>query len=219
MISHLTPATRPFGIAGTLAALLLAACTASSSPSASATAQPSGSQSVPASASTGPSATGEPTVEPTASASAEPTDGLPDFSCVPTLGLAGTTARATITDLRVGTHDGYDRIVFEFVDGIPAFVVEAALPPFYQDASGLPIDVEGTAFLKVTMTGASIANEDGELVYDGPQEFSPGFPRLVHLIGGGDFEAVSTWYIGLDGGACMRLLTVGDDRVVIDIAQ
>ena len=57
-------------------------------------------------------------------------------------------ARANIADVRVATHDGYDRVVFEFTDGLPEVFLERAEPPFTHDASGAPIDVEGTSFLR-----------------------------------------------------------------------
>jgi hypothetical protein len=134
--------------------------------------------------------------------------------------VASTTDRAQITDVRVGTHDGYDRVVFEFAAGIPDAVIEGVLPPLYADPSGLELPVAGTAFLRVTMHGASKRSPDGEVTYSGSTNFEPGFDRLVQLIEGGDFEAVSTWYLGLDGAGCYRVLTLADpSRLVIDIAR
>ena len=46
-------------------------------------------------------------------------------------------------------------------------------------------------------------------------------PMLVDLIEGGDFEAQSTWYFGLAGEACVRVMTLvgegGASRLVIDV--
>lgn len=199
-----------------VAAAILGGCASASSPSAStASREPT--------ASARPTAT-EPTASltasPSESASAEPSADLPGFACSPITGLAATTPRATITDVRIGTHDGYDRVVFEFDSGIPTVTVAAALPPFSEDGSGLPVVVSGTAFLRVTMTGASAATPDGAVAYDGPYSFTPGFPRLAHLVRGGDFEAVSTWYIGLNAGACLRVLALDNpSRLVIDVEQ
>ncbi|MEO6578811.1 MAG: hypothetical protein ABIO99_07940, partial [Candidatus Limnocylindria bacterium] len=61
---------------------------------------------------------------------------------------------------------------------------------------------------------------DNTSSYDGSTEFRPGLPSLVHLIEGGDFEAQSTWYLGLTSEACVRVLQLTDDgppRLVIDI--
>jgi hypothetical protein len=148
----------------------------------------------------------------------EPTESLPAFACVPSVTIASTTARAQITDVRVGTHSLYDRVVFEFDSGLPDAVIEGVLPPFYADGSGLEIQVAGSAFLKVTMHGASRVSPDGTETYGGSTNFQPGFDRLVQLIEGGDFEAVSSWYLGLDGGGCFRVMTLADpSRLVIDI--
>jgi hypothetical protein len=205
-----TPQPRPIiGVPALIAVLTLAACTAVG---------PSGSTGSSASVEPSPSAS---ILEPSASAappSSEPTDSLPPFACTPSVTMAATTDRATITDVRVGSHQGYDRVVFEFDAGTPQTVIEAVLPPFFQDPSGLPLEVAGTAFLKVTMTGASRVSLDGVVAYDGPTSFEPGFDQLVQLIEGGDFEAVSNWYLGLDGGGCIRALTLDDpSRLVIDI--
>lgn len=197
-----------------VAGIALVGCTAGSpspssagssgSPIASASIEPS----VPAS-SVGPS--------PSAT-SEEPTESLPAFACVPSVTIASTTDRAQITDVRVGTHDGYDRVVFEFDSGLPDAVIKGVLPPFYADGSGFEIEVTGSAFLEVSLHDASRVSPDGVTTYDGPTSFQPEFDRLVHLLEGGDFEAVSTWYLGLDGGSCFRVLTLSDpSRLVIDI--
>jgi hypothetical protein len=178
-----------------------------------------------ASASAVPSASSESSVaasrQPSAAASAteaEPLGSLAPFACTPSVTIAATTDRAQITDVRVGTHDGFDRVVFEFASGIPSTVIEGVLPPLYADPSGLELQVAGTAFLKVTMHGASTITPDGTATYSGSTNFEPGFDQLVQLLEGGDFEAVSTWYLGLNGGGCTRVLTLSDpSRLVIDI--
>jgi len=204
----------------TLITLLVAvACTTASpspstgEPSASASLAPSNAPSEPASVAPSASAS----VVPSEAPSEDPTESLP-FACAPTMGIPATTDRAQITDVRVAEHEGYDRIVFEFSGGIPETLIEAVLPPFFEDASGLPLTVNGTAFLRVTMHGASKVDPDGVVTYSGPTEFEPGLPQLVHLVEGGDFEAVSTWYLGMDGGGCLRVLTLSaPSRLVIDI--
>jgi hypothetical protein len=68
------------------------------------------------------------------------------------------------------------------------------------------------------MHGGTAQSPDGDPTYDGPFDFTPDFPKLTQLISGGDFEAVSTWYFGLDDASCVRVLTLTDpSRLVIDI--
>ena len=193
--------------------LLLAACAtaASGTPGPSAPAsespgsEPSMAPSIPPSE--GP---GEPSGAPS-------DDGLGEFRCNQLL-TGGATTFTNITAVRVGQQDGYDRITFEFSGAIPEFRVEPATPPLLQDGSGLPIDVRGDAFLQITLLGATKLAPDGSITYNGPTEFSQDYDELVHLVEGGDFEAVSTWYAGLQTEPCVRVLTLTDPaRVAIDI--
>lgn len=176
-------------------------------PVPSASASPSGTNS-PGAPSAGP------TVDPI------PSDELGDFSCDLPVVEDATTPRANIVDVRVGTRGDYDRVVFEFAEGLPEMTLDRASPPFAQDASGLPVDVEGASFLRLTMRGGTKQTEDNTSSYGGPTDFDPGFPSLVDLVEGGDFEAQSTWYLGLASEACVRVMTLTDDgapRLVIDV--
>lgn len=193
-----------------VAALVLSACArpgaGDGSPSPSAD---GASPSAVASQSTAPSTV--------ASASAAPSEDLGPFSCAFPIEERGTPVHTRIVDVRVGEHDGYDRVVFEFDDGIPEFVLSQAEPPYTEDPSGLPIEVGGESVLQLVLIGATRFDEEFEPTFE-ETEFAPGFPQLVHLIEAGDFEAVSSWYLGLSGDACARVLTLdGPDRLVIDI--
>ena len=198
-------------------AIVLSACggTADGSPSATAIATPSVQPSgAPASAPPQPSAapsTGG-TTEPI------PSDELAPFSCDLPVVEDATAPLANITDVRVGTHVGYDRVVFEFEQGTPEVTLDRASPPFTADASGLPIEVEGERFLRLTMRGGSKQTDGGTSSYDGPTEFDSDHPALVQVVEGGDFERQSTWYLGLTGDACVRLLLLDEPhRLVIDV--
>ena len=168
-----------------------------------------------------------PTAAPSDQASSAPTaEPIPsedlegDFSCDLPVHVDQTVARANITDVRIGSHEGYDRVVFEFRDGLPEGSLEVAEPPFTHDASGLPVDVEGESFLRLIMRGGTKQQEDGTSSYSGATDFDPRHPALVDLVEGGDFEAQSTWYFGLAADSCVRVTTLEDDgsaRLVIDI--
>jgi hypothetical protein len=190
--------------------LVLAACgtTASATPSATAT-----SSDVPASVGESEGASPVASIDPAPSEDAEP------FSCdLPVVKPASEPPNINITDVRVGSHDDFDRVVFEFDSGTPEFTLDHATPPFTQDPSGMPRDVEGEAFLQLVMRGGTKQTDAGTSSYDGPTDFDPALPRLVDLIEGGDFEAQSTWYLGLTGEACTRVFTLTDpDRIVIDV--
>jgi hypothetical protein len=152
---------------------------------------------------------------------AEPSPALGDFTCdLPITGAATVPQTVNYTEIRVGSHDGYDRVVFEFANGIPEVSLEVAQPPYLQDASGQPLEVDGDTVLRLVMRNTTALTESGEISYDGPRRFDPAFPRLLDVVAGGDFEAVTTWYIGLSGDPCLRVFALGDpDRLVIDVEQ
>ena len=147
-----------------------------------------------------------------------PSDELGAFSCDLPVVEDPTVAIANIVDVRTGGHDGYDRVVFEFEQGTPELTLDRATPPFTQDASGEPIAVDGTSFLRLSMRGGTKQTDEGTSSYDGPTAFDPALPALVDLVEGGDFERQSTWYLGLTAEACVRVTLLDDPpRVAIDV--
>ena len=211
-------------LAGALVSLavLMSACLGGAATTPSGTPGPS-SAAASASGDSTPSAatSGTPVEVPSLSAapSAEPSDdALPEFSCAFPLVSDGTVPRAQLTDVRVGTHGDYDRIVFEYDEGLPELEVRRANPPLLADASGMELDVDGEAFLQIVLRGGTKQTESGGSSYPGPTELTPGFDRLVEMEEGGDFEAVNTWYVGMSGDACIRGFTLSDPpRIVIDL--
>jgi hypothetical protein len=194
-----------------LMAVILVACgpAAGGSASPSITASPSEAE---------PTVPSQASPTPTPTSSAEPTDDLGAFSCDLPIEGDGTVTRAQITDVRVGTHAGYDRVVIEFDEGIPPFTLDEATPPLLADPSGMQMHVEGNAFWSLVLQGGTRLALDGSLSYDGRTDFTPDFPVLAELVEAGDFEAVSSWYIGLHQPSCARVLTLTDpSRLVIDI--
>jgi hypothetical protein len=193
------------------ALLVLAACAPSASSPAPSASEPSPSPSVETSAAP----------EATPTDSDAPPPGAEEFVCDQAFDGEGNIDIAHLAEVSVGTHPGFDRIVFEFIeDGTPAYRIEPAAPPFVEDPSGQPMTVNGSDFLLIALHGGTKVADDGSLAYTGPTEFEPDFPQLVHLVERGDFEAVSSWYIGMadspDG--CFRAFELNDpSRIVIDL--
>jgi hypothetical protein len=177
-----------------------------------------------ASASAEPSASEEPSASASGDASVEPTGEATPSEAAYVCGLPMTLAASGgaivhTADVRVGTHGTYDRIVFEYLeDGSPAFEMRSTSPPFTKDPSGQPMTVHGSTVMLITLNGATKLADDGSLTYTGPASFQPGFPQLAHLTERGDFEAVNSWYVGLNGGDCIRAGLLADpSRIVIDV--
>jgi hypothetical protein len=195
------------------AILVLAACTPSGtgSPDASASGSTAGS-----SAPTGsgePAASEEPTATPT------PPSDLPAYICGLEITGPASIGIAHTANVRVGTHAGYDRIVFEYIEGgTPAYRIGPARAPYTKDPSGLPLTVAGSNVLEIVLNGATKVADDGSPTYGGATNFEPGYLQLAQLVERGDFEAVNTWYLGLEGGDCLRAFVLSNpSRIVIDI--
>ncbi|MFN2519707.1 MAG: hypothetical protein ABR525_01535 [Candidatus Limnocylindria bacterium] len=231
-------------IAGLAAAALLAACgggegtltpaavtprpsvvaaAATASPAATAPLATTGSPAAAASATARPSA---PAAGPSAAPATAPPTAASErpAACVTSAQGAILGEQALITDVRVGAHEGYDRIVFEFASrhapaaGGSTYVIAPATPPYLQDGSGLALSVAGDAVLKVTLRGATTASLDGSPAYSGSRDIVPGFSILRELKGAGDFEAVSSWFVGVNGPPCAAVaMLAGPARLVIDL--
>jgi hypothetical protein len=202
-----------------VALLTLTACTsntdgtpsASEQPSAPASEEPEPSQ-PSTDAPSAPPASEEPSLEPI------PSDELGEFTCDLPIVEDPSVAIANIVDVRIGSHEGFDRVVFEFDQGTPELTLSRAEPPFTADGSGLAIEVDGSSFLALVMRGGTKQTDEGTSSYDGPTEFIDDAPGLVHLVEGGDFERQSTWYFGLSDEDCVRVMLLDDPyRLVIDI--
>jgi hypothetical protein len=140
---------------------------------------------------------------------------------------AGGDAQGEGTSLleRIGVarHEGYDRAVFQFGNNLPGYRIRYRHPPFAEDGSGNPVDVEGSAFVEVRMEPASgfdLETDEGRLVYKGPKRIegaNVGTSVVRELVRTGDFEAVLTWVIGLSDRVDFRVRTLENPtRLVID---
>jgi hypothetical protein len=158
-------------------------------------------------------------------------DGTVDGPAVqcPSTGGGGDYV-ANLVDVRVGAHEGFDRVVFELAPsaegpqyfGIPRYEIGTATPPIYEDPSGEPVAVDGSSFASIGFHGASgveFTNADPGyyLTYTGPRELKPGFEVLAEAQQTGDFERTLFWAFGLTRASCWQVLELDDPvRVVID---
>lgn len=208
-----------------LVALLLAACPSDPAPSPSPSAPTSPSPGATASPSATPSMGGSPTGQPPASPSPGATQSPAECGAV-SGGADGTDVK--LVAVRVGTHNSYDRIVFEFAP--PKAPSPANTLPLYsvtkvdrvtQDGSGNPVEISGAALYSVVMQGASGVDLSGPqpvITYKGPKEFRPNFPVLAELEHSGDFENVLSWGIGLKAPRCIAAMQLNSPlRLVLDV--
>jgi len=166
-----------------------------------------------------------PAISPTAPAATETPEPVPtgafEGTRGPVEGCPGGTIVAFLTDVRTGRHDeGFDRVVFEFSDGIPCYRIEYVRPPILADPSGLEVEMDGAAFLQVRMESATAVDLSGATprVTCCRSTITTGFPSLVDLEKIGDFEAVLLYVLGLSEEADFRVFELEDPgRIVIDV--
>jgi hypothetical protein len=132
-----------------------------------------------------------------------------------------------LSDVRVGTHDCYERVAFEFRPqegdsaGPLGYKVEYQPGPVTQDGSGEPVAVKGNAYLvvRLTATGVDLTKETAPPTYTGPTSLEPAGAKSIRQVRRvGDFEGVLTWVVGLETPVPFTVTTEESPfRLVVDV--
>ena len=200
-------------------ALALAACTPGGTDDSS---SPSGTTT-----SDSPSPTGSPTdsESPTDGSSAPADDAteapLPfPANTDPDTQDPSADAALTVTDIRVGHHDGYDRVVFELGGtGTPGWRVEYVDHPV-DDGKGDVVAVDGDAYLQVMISGSGYPMDTGVDEYAGPNPVRAADDGEVEeVLLRGVFEGYTQAFVGVDDERRpFRVFSLEDPtRVVVDV--
>ena len=95
-------------------------------------------------------------------------------------GTAPVPPGALLVQVRYGRHENFDRIVFQFENGLSGYRIEYVQPPIVGDFSGLPVDIAGSAFLRAHFSVAAAHDPStGDRTYLGPLELRAGLPSLL----------------------------------------
>ncbi|WP_222270269.1 AMIN-like domain-containing (lipo)protein [Modestobacter marinus] len=203
----------------TLAAvLLLAGCGGSTgTESAASTGEAPASSSAagsPSASSAAPAPADSADADAEAAAPAFPADTSADTSD------AASPAGLTLTSVRTGSHDGYDRVVFEFAgSGTPGWRAEYVEGAVAQ-GSGDPIEVPGAAILQLDLNGISYPYETGATeVARGPLAAS-GTDVVQGAFYDGTFEGVAVAWVGTAAETPFRVFALSNPtRVVVDVVH
>jgi len=216
------PAARRVGAASAaVLALALAACT------------PGGSDDPPSPSGSATSDAPDPTPSDSGTADESPTDDAStpsdDATEAPVPFPANTEpdtadpsadAALTVTDVRVGHHDGFDRVVLELGGtGTPGWRVEYVDQPI-GDGKGDVVAVDGDAYLQVMISGSGYPMDTGVEEYAGPNPVRAGDDgevEEVRLLG--VFEGYTQAFVGVDDERRpFRVFALEDPtRVVVDV--
>lgn len=130
-------------------------------------------------------------------------------------------AFVTVSDIRIGHHDGFDRVVFEVGGtGTPGWDVQYVDDPRSQ-GSGDPVDVAGDATLQVTLTGVGYPYETGVEEYSGPDPLSvAGTTMVTEVAFDATFEGNTVAFVGSSAKTPFRVyLLENPARVVVEVAD
>ena len=170
------------------------------------------------------SATATRTVGPTAS-SPSPTEEAFRGGREPVEATLSTIFQPALSlkDVRVAKQRGFDRITLEFTNGngVPGYKVEYVQPPIIADASGMTVQVDGSAFIQIRLQPAyGYEPETGEQTYTGPSDLKPGLPSITEAVATGDFEGVLHWVLGVSEEVDFRVMTLeSPPRLVVDVGH
>ena len=192
------------------AALLVTVASCGDDDQPSTTTAPASISASPTTAPTSPAATASPTAVPFGG-------GRDPVAATPGPGFEA----ALLKDIRIAKQNGFDRITFEFGEGIPGYDVRYVEPPIVYDPRGDEMQIQGSAFIVVRMERAAAYDPNtGSPTYLGPLELKPGLPSILEAERVGDFEAVLTWALGLSAEADFRVTPLDTPaRLVIDVAH
>lgn len=138
---------------------------------------------------------------------------------------AGTTHRprpdagvATLREVRVGQHAGFDRTVWEFEGAtVPGYRIEYIDGPVRQCGSGHVVPLAGRGSLAVQLSPAQAHDDQGRVTVR-RREWAPRLRVLRELKLTCDFEAEVVWALGVTSPNLYRVLELSRPaRLVVDV--
>lgn len=134
---------------------------------------------------------------------------------------ASANANVTVSDIRVGAHDGFDRVVFEVGgDGTPGWDVQYVDEATSQ-GMGDAVEVAGDAVLQVTLTGAGYPYDTGVEEYSAAAPLSaPNTAAVTEVVFDATYEGTTVAFVGTRARAPFRVyLLEGPARVVVEVSH
>jgi hypothetical protein len=130
-------------------------------------------------------------------------------------------AFSQLTNIRVGRHATYDRIVLDFRGSPPTSFNAKWVNGLVADGSGLPISLPGNKFVSVVIQNASSFDLSGNRTYPGPTKFTTRQLRNVEAVTiTGDFEHVLSIGLGTRHRSWLHTFTLTNpNRLVIDVGR
>jgi hypothetical protein len=143
-----------------------------------------------------------------------PGDAEPDTAA------ASSDAQATVSDIRLGRHDGFDRVVFEVGgSGTPGWDVRYVDQAVSQ-GSGDAVAVAGDAVLQVTLTGMGYPYATGVEEYAGGPLTADETQVVTEVVFDATYEGTTAAFVGTAGRTPFRVYALENPaRVVVEVAD
>ncbi len=128
-------------------------------------------------------------------------------------------AFSQLTNIRVGRHATYDRVVLDFRGPLPKSFNPQWVAHLVADGSGQRVPLPGNKFVSVVMQNASSFDLSGRPTYTGPRKFNTPQLRNVEAVTiTGDFEHVLSIGLGTRHRTWFGVFTLtSPNRLVIDV--
>lgn len=147
----------------------------------------------------------------------EPLDGEPSTDLREADAEPGMLA---VTEVRIGQHDGFDRVVFELAGNGRAGWSVAYTDEALAQGSGAPVEVDGNAVLSVAISGVAFPPDlpDSIEVWDEERLGARSGGVIVEVVDDTVFEGQHTFFVGTTGERPFLVERLEDpQRIVIDL--
>jgi len=121
--------------------------------------------------------------------------------------------------VRTARHDGFDRVVLEFADGVPSFSLSYARLPVHDAVANAPAKIFGTAVIEIALV-AYYDQKDREAIHQVYPKGELDLPvlREIKLTKFNFYKAEAVFALGLQGRKGFRVQMLNNPaRLLIDL--
>lgn len=151
----------------------------------------------------------------------------PETTAVRTAPQAATTGcgepvptQKYLTNIRTGRHAAFDRIVLDFVGGVPAFGSSGGPDKLTDCGSGKTVPLNGVLYTEIQSTDAAAHDENGNPTYTKPRlVYTPHLSKVTGFALTCDFEGhLNVGFATKAGVKEIRTFTLTNpSRIVVDV--
>jgi len=124
-----------------------------------------------------------------------------------------------LTDVDLGRHGTYDRVVLEVADGGHAGWVAEYVDEAVESGSGQPVPLAGDVILRLTLTNMALPT-DSELDQVEPGSRYEGVGDIAEVYVGTTFEGRIQVFVGVSAQTPFRVFSLDDpERIVLDVVR